>query len=124
MQVYVGNRRVGEASVSPRRGSDYVKIPVQVALDLDNEVPDGINLRGATIKTITLPIGPMCLEICDRELMPYTVEELLSRHGVKAEDCRVMTRPDTCTTIFSFDVLRISPDQFEEIFDFDWFQPV
>ncbi|MBD9511608.1 hypothetical protein IB265_33170 [Ensifer sp. ENS10] len=123
MQVWVGNRRVGEAKVSPRPGKDEIVVHVAASLPVSRREYDAPSIE---IRKLVLKITKRRFEIdefAERNGGPEYIAQVFKHHGVLPSDCDRTRLFERNSTIFSYSVLQVTKDEFEEIFDLDWFEP-
>lgn len=123
MQVYLGNRRVGEAKLSPRPGQREIVMPV---MDGPVFAEPGEMLTFSEVRNIVLRVDKASFRVNRRdEIMhgPEYVEQIFKNHGVRLVDCEKHENFEMDATIYRYPVIRVTREQLEEIFDFDWFEP-
>ena len=125
MQVWLGNRRVGEAKLSPRLGSNQITVSIMDepfsmahAVSMSDPVPQP--------RVLILKIGVVRFQISERDEMIHGARysaEIFNKHGVLPSDCTVIEQYDRMTKVYEYRVVKVNRDQLEEIFDCDWFEP-
>lgn len=133
MQVYLGNRRVGEARVpSPRPGQRELIVQVldddPIDLYKPGRTPDEDLALMQMTRTheIVLKVEKRSFAVDDLTEKTHGqdyVWELYRQHGVHPNEVEVTQDMNGCRKIYSFKVIQATKDQLEEIFDFDWFEP-
>jgi hypothetical protein len=133
MQVYLGNRRVGEARLpSPRPGQHKTIVTILEDDPIDLYKPgrtpaDNLSLM-QTVRTrqLALKVDRVPFAVDDATLATHGqdyVWEIYRQHGVHPNEVESYKDHAGFRTIYSFKVLQVTKDQLEEIFDFDWFEP-
>jgi hypothetical protein len=123
MRVYLGNRRVGEAKLSPRPGQREIVMPVISGPTFvsPGEVPTYEERRDIRLK---LDWAHFRIEARDIAMHGQEyVKQVFKHHGVEEKDCESNRRFEIDATDYRYQVMRVTKDQLEEIFDFDWFEP-
>jgi hypothetical protein len=123
MQVYLGNRRVGEAKVSPRPGQREFRIAI--APEVSFAAPGALPTFEA-VRELRLSIEWAHFRIDNLHLAEYGPEfeaEVFKKHGVSKEECEVIENFAQDCKDYRYRVLQVDKDQLEEIFDMDWFEP-
>jgi hypothetical protein len=123
MQVYLGNRRVGEAKLSPRPGQREIIMPVMdgPVFAEPGEVP-----AFSEVRNLVLKINKASFRVDRHSEMMHGSEyvaQIFKNHGVQLSDCEKHESYETDSTIYRYPVIQVTKDQLEEIFDFDWFEP-
>jgi hypothetical protein len=123
MQVYLGNRRVGEAKLSPRPGQNVISVQV---IDGPVFASPGEELKFEPVREIRLKVEWAHFRIdrmTEHTYGPEHVAAIFNKHGILPSDCQKEERIEADATIYRYKVLKVNKDQLEEIFDFDWFEP-
>lgn len=125
MQVWLGNRRVGEAKLSPRLGAHQITVQIMDepfsmarAISMNDPVP--------MTRSLTLKVAKIRFKITALEEMrggPRHTAEIFNKHGILPSECTTFKDFAQDATVYEFPVIKVTTDQLEEIFDFDWFDP-
>ncbi|QWY82974.1 hypothetical protein [Rhizobium phage RHph_X66] len=123
MQVFCGNRRVGEAKISPR--PDQREARIAIAPPVSFAAP-GTMPTFEAVRELRLPIEWAYFRIDNLHVAQYGPEfeeQVFKKHGVSKAECEVNERFEIDCKEYRYRVLKVDKDQLEEIFDFDWFEP-
>lgn len=126
MQVWVGNRRVGEANLPIRPGQSEFVVHTAASLPSIRRYDMNDISPAVEVQKLVLKITKRRFEI-DRFAResggPEYLAQVFNHHGVLPSDCAVEERWERDSRVYSYPALQLTKDEFEEIFDFDWFRP-
>lgn len=128
MQVWFKNRKVGEASVpSPTPGMRKIRMmtlrppsPTGYRSSIDPPLP-------IKAEEILLPLDVARFSITSEDLLRGGngyVGMVMEQHGVRSHECESWIDHNRDVTIYQYKIIRVTLSLLEEIFDYDWFEPV
>jgi hypothetical protein len=128
MQVWLKNRIVGEANLSPRPGAREIVVNI-----MDDPLPSFSARLDAstpcpfpTVERLVLRMGKRAVSIEDREACmggPDAVAHILRLNKVDPATVEKTENNNLCTTTYSWNVIVVDVDLLDRIFDMDWFTP-
>jgi hypothetical protein len=124
MQVYCNGKMVGRLACDPPRDGNVYRMAIAPALSDRFATEDWTRPVDVTIRHLDLEITRRSVVVTDFELrdMPDALHHILKKYSIPA-DYSATKDMATNRTFYSWRVLLVTPDQLEEIFDLDTYEP-